>query len=485
MFNGILLAQSSGGMMADYGGLMISKIINAGDLTTAINAGIEASWFIDEEHRLEYEWMLEYQSRYGAAPTEEAFHRQWPSRKISETNEPYAYYVDRMKDLRKRALLVDGVVDASDALDEEDYISAARHLEKAVALVSSGLSDDVVSVLASDVVPRRVRWLWPGRIPIGKVTIVSGDAGVGKTTVILDIIARLSSGRALPHFKMKRSPMMCLVMSAEDDPADTLVPRLLAAGGALEKVRFITGRRSAEGETFLSIPQDIGLLRSSIRENKAKILLIDPFNAFLSGKIDSYRDSDVRRAYAPLSRLAEEERVAILLIFHNSKALGGSALHKIMGSVGNAAAARSVLAVAPNPENEDERILAVVKASNAAKRDSLVFRLDGTKIYGAAKVKWLGHSPLTADDLARPSHHDGQASVLMMAEAFLTDVLTHADGEMPSREISDQAALAGISSASLRRAKEALNIRPTKKGNVWICSLPAKAADKPEPDHAS
>jgi hypothetical protein len=162
--------------------------------------------------------MLEYLSRYGVAPTEEAFHRQWPSRKISETAEPYAYYVNEMRNLRERSVLVDIVVDVSDALDERDYITARRKLQEAAELPPAWAQDEVVSISAADVVPRRPRWLWHPRIPKGKVTIVAGDAGRGKTTLVMDIVSRISAGRPMPFRKANTSRGSVLIMTAEDDP---------------------------------------------------------------------------------------------------------------------------------------------------------------------------------------------------------------------------------------------------------------------------
>jgi hypothetical protein len=471
--------------MADLGRALISKIIASEDIETAIAAGIETSWFEDPDPRKVFDWMLQYHDRYGQSPTAEALKREYPTFQLLEVPEPYQYYVDKFKSLVKRAVAADAVIGASEALDSDDPVRALDIMAQATqrgALVEDKAGDEIASVLASEITPRSVRWIWPGRIPRGKLTIVAGDSGQGKTTMVMNVVARLSSGRTLPCSKTQHQPMKCLIMTAEDDLADTLVPRLIAAGADLGNVEFITGHRSTDA--LLSFPKDIDLLRSKVLSTGARLLVIDPFNAFLDGKTDSYRDADIRRVLAPLSRLAEDTGVAVLLIFHLKKSQGGKAIHQIVGSVGIGAAARAVLLVAPNPEDEDERLLAVSKMSNASTRTSLAFRIDGSEPYDAAKAVWLRQSKFTADQLVN-TLQSREDSALAAAESFLTGLLIKEGGQMPVNEIRAEAMSANVRDATLRRAKESLGVlskkSDAKQGNVWIWYLQEQPAN-PAPE---
>jgi len=477
--------------MADLGRALISKIIVSGDLETAITAGIEASWFEDSDLRRIFKWILEYNRRYKQSPTADALKREYPTFRRLKVPDSYQYYVDQFKRQRKRAVAVDALIDANEALDSDDPVRAIDILAQAAqrALVNEG-DDGIASLLASEVEPRRVSWIWPGRIPRGKLTVVGGDSGQGKTTVVVDLIARLSRGGRLPFSptKRKRKPMKCLIMTAEDDLADTLVPRLMAARADLDNVEFITGRRSPDGEVLLSLPNDIERLKIKVLDSDAKLLMIDPFNAFLDGKTDSYRDADIRRVLAPLSRLAEETGAAVLLIFHLKKSQGGKALHQIVGSVGIGAAARSVLLVATNPEDENERLFTVTKMSNAPIRQSLVFRIEGTELYGAAKAKWLKSSTLTADQLMK-SYQSAEDSSLGMAEGFLRNLLIREGGQMPAKEIMAEAKSTGIAQATLKRAKGSLDITSRKagaeQGGIWTWFLPEQPVAERSPGSSS
>jgi hypothetical protein len=462
--------------MADLARALISKIINEKNLSSAASAGIRSDWFDDLEHRNAYKWITAYFDRYGEVPTPQALKHQYPNYELLKVPEPYDYYIDKFRNQHKRALAFDALLSANEALDRDDPLRALRIFEETTHRARMDQGDsDLSSVIASAVQPRRVSWIWKGRIPKGKLAVVGGDAGQGKTTMVMDIIARLSRGRAFPFSRRRRPSMKCLIMTAEDDPADTLVPRLIAAGADLDNVEFIIGRKSVDGDLLLSLPEDIPRIRKKVVDSGAGLLLIDPLNAFLNGRVDTYKDSDIRRVLAPLARLAEETGVAIVLILHLNKSSGGSALHRLLGSVGVGAAARAVLLVATNPENEDERVLAVAKVSNAPTPPSLVFWLEGTEHYGAAKAKWMRRSPFSADQLVKSqrSHED---TALGLAEKFLLDVLTKGGGRMPANKIKAEAQSAGISKATLLRAKNSLGVKSLKsggkEGGPWIWVLP-------------
>lgn len=462
--------------MADFARALISKIIMSQDIEAALAVGIEDSWFDDSDVRRIFGWIVDYNQRYGESPTATALKREYPNFKPLQVPETYQYYLDRFIAVHWRALAVDAINDASEALDSDDPVRALNIFGRTAqwALVDAS-SNGISSVLASEVTPRSVKWIWAGRIPQGKLVVIGGDSGQGKTTIVMDLIARLSRGEKLPAMKRPHKPMRCLIMTAEDDLADTLVPRLHAADADLGNIEFILGRKSPDGDVLLNFPQDIDRLRNEVVRTNARLLVIDPFNAFLNGKTDSYKDADIRRVLAPLSRLAEDTGAAVLLIFHLKKSQSGKALHQIVGSVGIGAAARAVLVVAPNPLNEDERLLAVAKVSNAAERKSLVFRIEGSEPYGAAKARWLGLSDFTADQLVS-SHQPGDKSALAVAEDFLSRLLIREGGQMAVSQIVAEADAVNIAEATLRRAKKSLGVKSRKskgkEGAIWIWYLP-------------
>lgn len=457
----------------DVARLLISKAIATGDIEKAIAAGISPDWFDDPQQRRVWKWMVEYFERYQTAPTEAALDAEFPVFKLLQAPEPYEYYVDRFRLQRRRAIVTDAILDADDALRDDEPSRALAALEPAIIKARS-LQNGVglTTVVASSITPKRVTWLWYGRIPKGKLVVVAGDAGLGKTTAVIDWIARLTTGRPLPGTKQARDPMTCLIMSAEDDMEDTLTPRLIAAGADCNRVHFVTGTPSALGEVLPTFPDDIDRLKANIQETKAALVLVDPFNAFLNGRIDSYKDSDIRRAFAPLARIASETGATILLIFHLNKSSGPSALHRIVGSVGIGAAPRSVLVVAKSPDDADERILAVAKVSNAPVPPSIAFRIQGTQPFGAARAVWAGPVDYSADDIVRPTGPDHH-SALTSAIERLKELLMEAAGKMEALKVMAQMEVENYSASTIRRAKVALGVESVRHSDVWYWRLPS------------
>ena len=368
----------------------------------------------------------------------------------------------------------------SDDNGEIDWKAAVRDLAGLDSGPISSARSEVVTVRLSEVEPEQVEFIWEGRIPRGKLTLMSGDPGQGKTAVAFDLTGRLSSGKKMPMSRTRNEPMPVIIMTAEDGLADTVVPRLRAAGGDLDHIEAIIARKGKDGyETPISFPEDVDALREVIQRMKAKVVIIDPLNAFLTGKVDSHRDHHVRRALHPLTMLAEETGVSLLILCHLNKSSGGTPLYRIGGSIGVAAAARTALLVGTDPEDEDRRILAVLKSNLAAFEQSLAFQLVDDPEYGAVRVKWEGFSDLTSADLLKPLRNDRNHGALDIAEAFLKGELT--DGPVPANEIKSDAANLGISESTLQRAKRSLGVESERTGfgksGVWVWHLPEQQVD--------
>jgi hypothetical protein len=237
--------------------------------------------------------------------------------------------------------------------------------------------------------PSRIEWLWPGYIPLGKLTILDGDPGLGKSTVMLDLAARGSvggqtaSGDPLQTFST-------LIVTSEDDPSDTLLPRLNLAGGDPRYVHLRTG---------ITLPDQAELLEANVAETEAQLVYIDPIVAYLGEQVRTASDHHVRRALAPLGEIAKRQRCAIVAIRHLNKQTGGDAVYRGGGSIGFAGLARAVLAVGRDPDDPERFVMAAVKINVARRPPSLAYRLEASGPYEPARVVWEGESAHTAESL--------------------------------------------------------------------------------------
>ncbi len=339
-------------------------------------------------------------------------------------------------------------------------------------------------ILLSEVVPERVRWLWEDRIALGKLNLVDGDPGTGKSAATTDLAARVSVGKPWPDGSECEAGGV-VILSAEDGLADTIRPRFDAAGGDPSKAVALSTVPDAEGnERQIAIPDDLHVIEAAIERVGAVLVVIDPLMAFLPGEVNSHRDQDVRRALAPLARLAERTGTAVVVVRHLNKATGGNALYRGGGSIGIVGAARSGLLIAKHPEDDGRRVLASIKSNLAAPAPSLVFGLSSAE-GGAVRVDWKGESSLDASALlSAPTDHE-ERSALSEAQEFLREVL--ADGRVPAAEVRQDAEQAGIAKRTLDRARQTLGVEATREGEpgkrgggTWYWSLPGIKVANPE-----
>lgn len=327
-----------------------------------------------------------------------------------------------------------------------------------------------VGVLASEIKPEPVRWLWTNRIPLGKVTVIDGDPGLGKSLLGLEIGARVSRGEALPGDEAGLSGG-AVILSAEDGLADTIRPRLETAGADLNRVVIVRWAPEKAGERTVSqVPRDIPRVEEAIARVGAKVVVIDVLMAYLGSETNSYRDQDVRLALAPLASLATASQAAVLVIRHLTKTAGGNPLYRGGGSIGVIGAARAGMLVAADPEDTDLRLLAMTKSNLGRPAATLAYRIEDRA--GVPRIVWQGESHHTAATLlATVSGEEG--GVLADAKDFLTEELKA--GPLAAREVYRAAEQAGIKVATLRRAKESLRVVATRDGygdrGRWFWSL--------------
>lgn len=344
-------------------------------------------------------------------------------------------------------------------------------------------------VRASEVTPRRVDWLWPGRIPFGMVTLLDGDPGLGKSTLTLDIVARVTRGDPMPDGGPWGTPRNAIVVMLEDAVDVTIRPRLDAANADTSRVFILTGVRAdaedPDSERPPVLPIDVGVLRDAVLEHGAKIVVIDPLMAYLGGDTDSHKDQDIRRALTPLARLAEDTGCAIVIVRHLRKS-GGPALYRGGGSIGIMGSARVALFLARDPADADARILASSKC-NIAKDTipALRWRLVDTES-GVARAQWEGAADgITADMLANPSVPSGGESPAEDAAPGQVDRAVDALREMladgaVSAKVAEREVMAELecSQRTVRRATNKLRVHKAKvtdaHGRVtgWTWALP-------------
>lgn len=347
--------------------------------------------------------------------------------------------------------------------------TTARPVERAAILTS-----------LDTVPPERVSWLWKGRIPLGKLTLLDGDPDLGKSTMSLDLAARVSCGQPMPDGSPGMGPADVILLSAEDGLADTVRPRLDAAGADPTRVSAFTVAIPG-GDDLPCIPDDLGALRQAITDCHAVLAVVDPLMAFLAGDVNSHRDQDVRRALAPLARIAEQTGCAVLVLRHNSKAQQSNVLYRGGGSIGIIGAARSGLVVGQDPEDETRTILAVAKANLGPKPPSLAYRIVGAA-NGAGRVDWLGPTAHTAKDLLREPPSQEERSQTDQACDVLRRLL--ADGKVDARQARREVVEGvGVSPRTVDIAKARLGVIAEREGfgpgGRWVWRLPHRAQAEP------
>jgi putative DNA primase/helicase len=342
--------------------------------------------------------------------------------------------------------------------------------------------DGLVVVNLSTVEARPVRWLWPGRLPSGKLSLVIGDGGIGKT-MLLDVAARVSTGARWPDDSEAPAGDVLLFM-IEDAADDTIKPRLVAMEADVSRVDVVWEvRRGGRAQVF-SLRADLPFLRAYIEAKRPAVIVIDPVLAFLGGA-DSYTDAEVRAVLAPLAKLAEEYQVTIIGVMHLNKDGKKSALHRIGGSVAFGAVARAVHAVVPDPAAPDERrFFGHVKMNLARKPDVLAFTIK--EVEQGIAMAWEPQAATGVDvkallrAQAEGPSGDAEEGMLETAIDLLRSAL--AEGRQPSDAVKAAAKAKGISWKMLTAAREVLGVVCRPEGrhdggrgvSKWYWSLPAQ-----------
>lgn len=325
-----------------------------------------------------------------------------------------------------------------------------------------------VGILLSDVEVQKVNWLWQARFPLAKVSVLDGDPGRGKSLILTDLAARITAGRPMPDGESTERAGVVMVCS-EDDAADTIKPRFLAAGGDPTRAVIIGSERP------FVIPDDLPKLERAIKRVSASYVVIDPIMSFLSDDINSSRDQDVRRALQPLVDIARRTGAAIIICRHLNKSSGGTAIYRGQGSIGFIGIVRSGLMVGEHPEREDTFLLVGQKSNLSKPPESLAYSIAATPPdFDVPRIQWLGASEITVQQMTAVPDDEGERDRMVEAKEFLRDILRA--GAVATKQIKREASEADIAWRTVERAKGQLKAQAYKDGESgrwkWILDQP-------------
>ncbi len=408
---------------------------------------------------------------------------------------------------RPRILRLPGITGLGEGADVVDWLAWRRETgssEEGIrgelsALFSSGgeaasaparRTAEIVTL--SDVKAVPLRPLWPGRLYLGKTAVLAGDPGLGKSCVLLDIIARVSKGSPWPDEPLPpryREPADAVLMSAEDDEGDTIRPRLEAVGADLTRIHLLKATRHGDVRSMFRLDLDLDVMEDALKRfPETRIIGIDPISAYL-GDADSHVNSDVRALLAPLGELASKYNVTILALNHLNKG-GGKAIYRVSGSLAFVAAPRAGLLVVADKDDRARRLMLPTKNNLGPEATGLAYRVEPVELPGLGSLPRIAWEPdplpVSADDaLSDEMERDEDRNCRDDAAAWLLDFLR--DGPRTFGEVKMAGEKLGHSLRTLERAKGRLRIRSRKEGmsGPWRWTLPTEERHEDRHDRHS
>ena len=371
---------------------------------------------------------------------------------------PEGYTVHRLIPLFK---------DWNEVLQHRAEITDGKYLREAVYGLKEPPQEETVEIIRmSEVDTQTVEWLWEPYIPFGKVTIVQGNPGEGKTTFALRLAAACTNRKPFPHMAA-HEPFNVIYQTAEDGLGDTIKPRLMEAEADLDRVLVID-----ESKQGLSLSDE--RIERAIRQTGARLIILDPIQAYVGEKTDMNKANEIRPIFRRLAEIAERTGCAVILIGHLNKAAGGQSAYRGLGSIDFRAAARSVLLIGRVKREPNVRVIVHDKSSLAPEGKPMAFCFDPETGFS-----WIGEYDITADELLSGAGGN-TATKTEQAEQLILDLL--ADGkELASEDIVKAATEAGISERTVQNAKRNMGgiLGARRVGGQWYNFI--KKKQPPEP----
>lgn len=335
-------------------------------------------------------------------------------------------------------------------------------------------------ICMKDVQPRPVAWLWQDRFPLGRISLLVGQPGLGKSFLTCDMASRVSTGTPWPDGTTCPKGNVLLI-TAEDHPEDTIRPRLDAHRADNSRIHLLSGvlikmsgqASEKEYETVFSLADILSLETALAEIQDVKLVIIDPIGSFLGGRTDAHRDNEVREILTPLSQLAERNGVSVVMVAHRRKGGNGTADESALGSRAFTGVARAVWHLSKDPDDPERRLFLSGKNNLAKQPDGLAFRIQSEPAY----IHWEPESvSMTADDVFHreySNNHPATSSALGNAISWLK--MNLANGPHPAKHLKSEAAAAGIRERTLDRAAEAMGVikEPEGFGKSWIWRMPS------------
>jgi hypothetical protein len=368
---------------------------------------------------------------------------------------------------KDRPAALEAMLAARPERDELVRALAAVRPEGPPPEAEAGEPPPVVMRCASEIEPLPVGWLWEPRLPLGMLSLFAGDPKLGKSFVTVALAAAVSRGAPLPLDSHRRGPGSAIIMSAEDDPARTIVPRLMAAGARLENVHILEAVRLEDGTEALprlrGDTERMGAAAASL--GNCRLIVVDPVSAYLGG-VDDHKNAELRGVLSPLKRLAEGLDLAAVLVTHLNKSASVNAKHRVTGSIAYVGACRAnFLFVRDREDPTGRRVLMLDNGCNlTGSVPTLAYRIDDRG--DGPAVEWEQETvPITTEDALRAETEakDGPGrDEARECQAWLRETLRV--GPMQVAELLKAGRDAGFSQDQLKRAKERIGARTIREG---------------------
>lgn len=371
-----------------------------------------------------------------------------------------------------------------------DELSSGFYKKQSKAAApESQVVHEIECVRADTVEQEPILWLWDYRIAQKKLCVFAGPPDTGKTTVVIDVVSRLTRGTDWPDGAAAPFPSDVLMLISEDDLADTIAPRLTAAGADLTKVHFamktIVRDAAKREERQIALDEDLDALEKVLKANRLiRLIVIDPLGSYL-GKLRKNDDGEIRRVLIKLKEFAERNEIAVISIDHFNKNFLQSGLQRVSGAGALVQVPRSVWCFVKDPNDEEEmtRLMLNAKLNVVAEAKKAGLKYEFSNVLMTIKevpcsqpiIKWCGASDGHLDSVLK-TVADPEKSKCAACVDWLKDRL--ANGRVRSPTIYSEAEQAGYSKNTFRRATQKLGIQSIQEREGWYMELP-KQADRP------